>query len=50
MPFYPFFGESSPTKMEYSKKGTLILASLLENLDKVNSSSRHRHFGEQLDL
>ena len=28
----PFFGEGSPTKIGYSKKGTLILTSLLEDL------------------
>ena len=28
----PFFGEGSPTKIEYRKKGTLILTSLLEDL------------------
>ena len=32
MPFYPFLGEGSPTKIDYRKKGTLILASLLEDL------------------
>ena len=34
-PFPNFFGwEGSPTKRDYKKRGTLILASLLENLDK----------------
>ena len=28
----PFLGEGSPTKIDYRKKGTLILASLLEDL------------------
>ena len=28
-----FWGEVSPTKIDYSKKGTLILFSLLEDLD-----------------
>ena len=33
VPFYPFLGEEgSPTKIDYSKKGTLILTSLLEDL------------------
>ena len=32
MPFYPFLGESSPTKIDYRKKCTLILTSLLEDL------------------
>ena len=27
-----FFGEGSPTKIDYRKKGTLILTSLLEDL------------------
>ena len=29
---HPFFGEGSPTKVDYSKKGTLILTSPLEDL------------------
>ena len=29
VPFYPFTGEGSPTKIDYRKKGTLILTSLL---------------------
>ena len=33
MPFYPFFGEGPPTKIDYRKKsGTLVLTSLLEGL------------------
>ena len=32
MPFNPFFGEGSPTKIDYRKKGTLVLTSLLEDL------------------
>ena len=32
MPFYPFLGEGSPTAIDYRKKGTLILTSLLEDL------------------
>ena len=31
--FHPFLG-GSPTKIDYSKKGTLIVASLLEDLVK----------------
>ena len=31
-PFCPFLGQGSPTKIDYTKKGTLILASLLEDL------------------
>ena len=31
----PFLGEGSPTKIDYGKKGTLILSSLLEDLDHV---------------
>ena len=34
MPFYHFLGEGSPTKIDYRKKGTLILTSLLEDLDQ----------------
>ena len=34
MPFLPTcLGEGSPTKIDYRKKGTLILTSLLEDLD-----------------
>ena len=29
---HPFLGEGSPTKIDYRKKGTLILTSLLEDL------------------
>ena len=29
-----FWGEGSPTKIDYSKKGTLVLTSLLEDLAK----------------
>ena len=32
VPFYPFFGEGSPSKIDYRKEGTLILTSLLEYL------------------
>ena len=32
VPFYPFFGEGSPTKIDYSKKGTLIPTSLPADL------------------
>ena len=32
MPFYLFFWEGSPTRTDYSKKGTRILTSLLEDL------------------
>ena len=28
----PFLGEGSPTKIDYRKKGTLVLTSLLEDL------------------
>ena len=35
MPFYPFLGEGSPTRIHYRKRGTLILSSLLENLGKL---------------
>ena len=33
MPFYPFLQEGSATKIDYRIKGTLILTSLLEDLD-----------------
>ena len=32
MPFLPFLGEGSPTKIDYRQKGALILTSLLEDL------------------
>ena len=32
VPFYTFLGEGSPTKIDYRRKGTLVLASLLEDL------------------
>ena len=37
VPFYPFLGEGYPTKIDYIKKGTLILTSLLEDLANVPS-------------
>ena len=33
MLFYPFLGEGSCTKIDYRKKGTLILTCLLEDLE-----------------
>ena len=34
MPFYPFFGEGPPTKIDVlTKVGTLLLSSLLEDLE-----------------
>ena len=36
VPFYTFLGEGSPTKVDYRQKGTLILASLLEELALLN--------------
>ena len=33
--FLPFLGEGSPTEIGYRKKGTLLLTSLLEDLDGV---------------
>ena len=42
VPFYRvFFGwEGSPTKIDDNKKGTLILTSLLEDLDAINHPQR----------
>ena len=38
MPSYgSFFGEGSPTRIDYRKKGTLIFSSLLEDLDMIGS-------------
>ena len=31
---YPFWGEGSPTKIDYRKRGTLILTSLLEDTNR----------------
>ena len=47
MPFLTFFlGEGSPTKIDYRRKGTLILSSLLEGLvqqrAKLSFTSRKR--------
>ena len=35
VPFEPFLGEGSPTKIEDRKKGALVLTSLLEDLEHV---------------
>ena len=35
MPLYPLLGEGSPTKIDYRKKGTLILTSPVEDLANV---------------
>ena len=35
VPFYPFLGEGSPTKIDYRKKDTLILTSRLDDLAGV---------------
>ena len=37
-PFTLFLGEGSPTKIEYRKRGTLILTSLLEDLDSLEDA------------
>ena len=39
VPFYPFFGEGSPTKIEKQTQATLILTSLLEDLVVVVAPS-----------
>ena len=36
----PFLGEGSPTKVDYRKLGTLILTSLLENLEELQKAMR----------
>ena len=38
-----FWGECSPTKMDYRKKGTLILTSLLEDLVPVTKETTINH-------
>ena len=40
VPFYRFLGKGSPTKIEYRKKGTLILTSLLEDLEAIRARQR----------
>ena len=42
-PLFPFLGEGSPTKIDYRKKGTLILTSLLEDLAQQASSCVSSH-------
>ena len=37
VPFCPLLGEGTPTKIDYRKKGILVLASLLEDLAKDNT-------------
>ena len=37
MPFYPFLGEGSPTKIDYRKQGTLILTSIVEDLEDAGT-------------
>ena len=44
MPFCPFLGEGSPAKIDYRKKGTLILASLLEDPDIKGNQEEHVTF------
>ena len=39
MPFHSFLGEGSPTKIDYRKKGALILTSLLENLGMYSTET-----------
>ena len=39
VPFKPFLVEGSPTQIDYRKKGTLILTSLLEDLASNDTPS-----------
>ena len=39
VPFYPFWEEGSPTKIDYSKKGALIQTSLLEDVANSNGAN-----------
>ena len=41
VPLCPFSEEGSPTKIDYRKNGTLILGSLLEDLDNYGGWVRH---------
>ena len=47
MPFYTFLEEGSPTKIDYRKKGTLVLTSLLEDLDDQLAAECINLFGLQ---
>ena len=38
--FYSFFGEGSPTKIDYRKKASLILTSLLEDLERFRTPKK----------
>ena len=51
VPFYLFVGEDSPTKIDDRKKGTLILTSLLEDLEVAPLNALKdlgRRFGEKM--
>ena len=48
VPFCPFWGEGSPTKIDYRKKGTLILTSLLQDL--AQDMEHGTHFNRGLTL
>ena len=43
VPFYPCLGEGSPTKIDYIRKGALILSSRLEDLVVLVKRSRRGH-------
>ena len=53
MPVSPFFGVGSPAKIDFRKRGTLILTSLLEDLEFLGCGCaslalRGRVFGKYL--
>ena len=50
VPFRPFLGEGSPTKIDYRKKGTLNLTSLLENLVNPKHMLRRQGLDPQATL
>ena len=47
-PFSTLFWEGSPIKIDYRRKGTLILSSLLEDLEVVTGRVPNQERGEKL--
>ena len=43
VPFLPYSGEGSPTKIDYPKKGTLVITSLLEDLATIQGNGITGH-------
>ena len=49
VPFYPYLGEGSPTNLDYRRKGTPILPSLLEGPDEQASCALLAAFSSQVE-